>query len=106
VADDVAKNRASPRRKARGGQALYSDLAIEICISLRVVFRFPLRQTQGFMRSISKLMGLDLAVLDFSNLSRRGKGLKDALNHLLFGGDPTVRMLGYGKEQLWKQIFT
>ncbi len=80
VADDVAKNWSSPPRKTRGGQPLYSDLAIEICLSLRVVFRLPLRQTQGFMRSIAKLMDLNLLVPDFSTLSRRGKGLKIASN--------------------------
>lgn len=80
VSDDVAQNWSSPRRKTRGGQAFYSDLAIEICLTLRVVFRLALRQTQGFMRSIAKLMGLDLVVPDYSTLSRRGKGLKVAQN--------------------------
>ncbi|MFA3919874.1 IS5 family transposase [Ruegeria hyattellae] len=73
VSDDVAKVWTSPRRKTRGGQAVYSDLAIGICLTLRVVFRLALRQTQGFMRSIAKLMGLDLVVPDYSTLSRRGK---------------------------------
>ena len=76
VADDVARDWSSPPRKTRGGQPLYSELAIEICLTLRVVFRLPLRQTQGFMRSIVKLMDLDLPVPDYSTLSRRGKGLK------------------------------
>ncbi|MEO9779146.1 transposase, partial [Sedimentitalea sp.] len=56
VSDDVARKWSSPRRKTRGGQARYIDLAIEICLTLRVVFRLALRQTQGFMRSIAKLM--------------------------------------------------
>lgn len=30
----------------------------------------------------------------------------EALNRPLFAGDPEVRILGYGKEQMWKQIFT
>ncbi|MEO9778555.1 MAG: IS5 family transposase, partial [Sedimentitalea sp.] len=76
VADDVAKDWSSPRRKTRGGQPLYSDLTIEICLTLRVVFRLPLRQTQGFVRSIVKLMDLNITVPDYSTLSRRGKGLK------------------------------
>ncbi|MFA3920934.1 IS5 family transposase [Ruegeria hyattellae] len=76
VSDDVVKKWASPRRKTRGDQARYSDLAIEICLTLRVVFRLPLRQTQGFVRSIAGLMGMDLVVPDYSTLSRRGKGLK------------------------------
>ena len=71
---------SSPRRNTRGGQAFYSDLAIEICLTLRVVFRLALRQTQGFMRSIAKLMGLDLVVPDYSTLSRRSEGLKVAQN--------------------------
>ena len=76
VANDVAENWSSPPRKTRGGRRLYSDLAIEVCLTLQVIFRLPLRQTQGFMRSIAKLMGLDLPVPDYSTLSRRGKGLK------------------------------
>ena len=80
VSDDVVKMWSSPRRNTRGGQAFYSDLAIEICLTLRVVFRLALRQTQGFMRSIAKLMGLDLVVPDYSTLSRRSKGLKVAQN--------------------------
>lgn len=80
ITEDVAEVWASPRRKTRGGQARCSDLAIEICLTLRVVFGLPLRQTQGFMRSIAKLMGMDLVVPDFSTLSRRGKGLMVSQN--------------------------
>lgn len=66
---------STARRKSRGGQPKYSDLAITLCLSLRVVYHIPLRQTQGLMRSVARLMGLDIAVPDFSTLSRRGKGL-------------------------------
>ena len=41
-----------------------------------MVYKLPLRQTQGLMRSISKLMQLDVPVPDFSTLPRRGKGLR------------------------------
>ncbi|WP_306151584.1 transposase [Roseovarius sp. MMSF_3281] len=34
-----------------------------------------MRQTQGFARSLLKLMGLELPVLDLSTLSRRATGL-------------------------------
>ncbi|WP_372574767.1 IS5 family transposase [Ruegeria jejuensis] len=80
ISDEVAQIWSSPRRRTRGGQARYSDLAIEICLTLRVVFRLALRQTQGFMRSIAKLMGMEFVAPDFSILSRRGKGLKLAQN--------------------------
>ena len=75
VADDVAQYWAARRRNTPGGQARYSDLAIKICLTLRVVFRLGLRQTQGFMRSIARLMNLDIPVPDFSTLSRRSNDL-------------------------------
>jgi hypothetical protein len=56
-------------------QPRYSDLAIELCLTLGMVFKQPLRQTQGFMRSIAALLGVEIAVPDFSTLSRRGNGL-------------------------------
>ena len=38
---------------------------------LGVVFRLPLRQTEGFVRSLVDLMGCDLPVPDHTTLSRR-----------------------------------
>ena len=46
-----------------------------LCLTLGMVYRLPLRQTQGLIRSISKLMLLEISVPDFSTLSRRGRGL-------------------------------
>lgn len=66
---------AAPRRLSRGGQAQYPDMAITICLTLGVVYGLPLRQTQGLMRSLARLMGLDISIPDFSTLSRRGQGL-------------------------------
>ena len=56
---------------AQGGQRGYSDLAIELCLTLRTAYRLGLRQTQGLVGSIAKLMGLDIRVPDYSTLSRR-----------------------------------
>ncbi|WP_280778065.1 transposase [Rhizobium sp. SG_E_25_P2] len=78
VSEDVALEWTAGPRKTRGGRRKYSDLAIELCLTLRVAFRLALRQTQGFMRSLAKLMELALPVPDFSTLSRRGKRLKVA----------------------------
>ena len=73
---DTALDLWSPqRRTTRGGQPRYSDLAIELCLTLGLVFNQPLRQTQGLMRSIAKLLGVYFSVPDFSTLSRRGSGL-------------------------------
>jgi hypothetical protein len=76
ISDDALIQWSAPRRTSRGGQPKYSDLAITMCLTLPVVYRSPLRQTQGMMRSIATLMGVEIAVPDFSTLSRRSKGLE------------------------------
>lgn len=53
-----------------GGQPIYSDIAIETVLTLRLVFHLPLRQAEGFLGSILTLMGLDLPCPDHTTLSR------------------------------------
>ena len=50
----------APRRTTRGGQRLYSDAAIELVLTLRLVFHLALRQAEGFARSVLRLLDLDL----------------------------------------------
>src|ERR671911_1548391 len=57
----------APRRTTPGGQALYSDLAIELVLILRLVFHLALRQAEGFASSVLRLLGLDLPVPDHTN---------------------------------------
>jgi Transposase DDE domain len=70
----IAAWRAAPRT-TRGGQAWYSPLAILTALTLKAVFRLALRQTEGLIGSIIRLLGLTLAVPDHSTLSRRAKTL-------------------------------
>lgn len=58
-----------------GSDPTYSDFAIETCLRLRLVYGLPLRQTQGFVASLFRLLDLDLPVPDYSTLSRRAKDL-------------------------------
>jgi hypothetical protein len=44
-------------------------------LTLRTVFRLALRQTEGLIASLLRLLGLDLAAPDHSTLSRRGETL-------------------------------
>jgi hypothetical protein len=64
------------RLGARGGQRRYSDEAIQAALTLRLLFRLPLRQTEGFLRSLVALIGLDLDVPDHTTLSRRTRDLE------------------------------
>ncbi|PWJ21407.1 Transposase DDE domain-containing protein [Jannaschia seohaensis] len=65
---------AAPSGK-RGRQQTFSDAAIQACLTIRVLFGLPLRQTTGFMASLLTPAGLDWPVPDFSTLCRRQKTL-------------------------------
>ena len=76
---DAWKPKASGRP---GGQRRFSDAAIETALTLRLVFRLPLRQTEGFVRSILILMRTDLDAPDHTTLSRRAQQLDVDLGHV------------------------
>ncbi|MCY0858737.1 IS5 family transposase [Cupriavidus sp. D39] len=68
----VVQWQAEPRT-TRGGQARYSDLAIETTLMLGCAFKLRLRQTEGLMGSVIALMGLTVPVPDHTTMSRRAK---------------------------------
>jgi hypothetical protein len=105
----------------RGRQQTYSDAAIQACLTFKVLFGLPLRQTTGFVESLLKLVGLDWAVPDFSTLCRRQRTLTVALPyrgsagplHLLIDstgikaegeGEWNARKHGGLKRRLWRKI--
>ncbi len=61
----------APASGKPGGQRVYSDLAIETALTVRAVYHLGLRQTEGFIRSVSALLGLKIRIPDHSTLSRR-----------------------------------
>ena len=71
----IAAWHAEPRTTP-GGQPHYSDLAIMTALTLKAVFRLALRQTEGLIGSIIRLLGLDLSVPDHTTLSRRAETLE------------------------------
>ena len=54
-----------------GGQARYTDAAIQTSLMVRTAFKLPLRQTEGLMASVLTLMGLTISAPDHSTVSRR-----------------------------------
>ncbi len=71
----------------RGAQRKFSDHAIETALTLRLVCKLPIRQADGFLRSVLALMGVDLEAPDHTTLSRRSQQLDIALN-LIFTKKP------------------
>jgi hypothetical protein len=69
----AAWNHVHSDKRRRGGQRVYSDLAIETAHTLRLVYKQPLRQTEGLLTSIVQLLNLELSIPDYTTLSRRAK---------------------------------
>ncbi|CAN0263380.1 unnamed protein product, partial [Chrysoparadoxa australica] len=80
-----------PPTGRRGRQPSFSDAAIQTCLSMKVLFGMPLRQTTGFVQSLLQLVGLDWAVPDFSTLCRRQRTLNVAIPYR--GGKGTLNLL-------------
>ena len=96
----------APSSGRAGRPAVFSDAAIQFCLTLKCMFGLGLRQATGLAESLFKLAQLDWNVPDYNTLSRRQKTLSVAITarpsrgglHLLV--DSTgVKMLGEGE---WK----
>ena len=109
----------------RGAQFVYLDQTIEWILTVRVLLTLPLRQTQGFIQSLLGLMQLELAVPDYSTLSRRCRVAKgnwrwfcqpsapinrwhlvvDSTGLKVYGeGEWKVRQHGWTKRRTWRKL--
>lgn len=110
-----------PPTGKRGRRQQFSDAAIQACLTLKVLFGMPLRQTTGFVESLLKLVGLSWEVPDFSTLCRRQKTLNvnlpyragtSPLNLLIDStgikaegeGEWNARKHGGPKRRIWRKI--
>jgi len=67
------------RSGQRGHPQVYGDVAVQCMLLLKQTYHLALRQTQGFMQSIFQLVGHELPVLSYSQLSRRQKTVQISL---------------------------
>ena len=104
-----------------GASHTYSDRAVETCLALRLLLKLPLRQSEGFVRSLVQMARLSLPVPDYSTLCRRQKHLPvtlpvhprqqarhivlDSTGLKVFGeGEWKVRQHGAGKRRQWRKL--
>ena len=71
ISPDAIDAWRAPQTGTRGAQPVYADIAFETALTLRLLFRLPLRQTEGFLSSILTLMDVALPCPDHTTLSRR-----------------------------------
>lgn len=104
----------------RGRPKVYSDIAIKTCLILRSLFKQPLRATQGLVRSLFKLINIEIKVPCYTQICRRQKELDINLDHnvkgkihvvvdgtglKIFGeGEWKVRQHGYTKHRMWRKL--
>ena len=124
-AEEVRHNWLVPERTGvRGASPRYSDLAIACVLTLGLVYQLPLRQQQGFVQSVMRLLGVDLPVPDYTTLCRRRQSLPvdvpascslrraegvhvvvDSTGLKIYGeGEWKVRLHGASKRRTWRKL--
>jgi len=121
VDEEAIKNWYYEGPSQRGAQYHYSDECISCLLGLKAIFGLAYRQTQGFARSILRLMGYAIEVPSYTQISRRAKELEVDLClpdtkiplHLVFDGtglkvygegEWKVRKHGYSKRRTWRKL--
>lgn len=108
-------------KTGRGSFKTYSDMAIQLCLMVKAVFKLPLRALEGFVNSVFSLMGLPLKSPDYSLFSKRGGKLRveiprrlmdgpidvvfDSTGVKIYGeGEWKVREYGASKRRTWRKL--
>ena len=99
----------APQEGRPGRPPIFSNATIQVCSSIKVLFKLPLRQIAGMVGSLLRLAGLDWPVPDYSTLCRRQKTLQVQIPYRRAGGplnllvDSTcIKFLGDGEWQARK----
>ena len=123
LSEDIAQQWYHQGQPQKGGQFIYANECILLLLTLKVTFKLPFRQLEGFASSLMALLNLDLAVPDYSQICRRQKGLPvplglskrltEAAVHLVIDssglkvygeGEWKVRQHGVGKRRTWRKL--
>jgi len=120
MSDDFEKTWMHTGEKQRGSQFDYSDQAILVMLTVKEVFHLTNRGVEGFVRSLFRMMKINLPVPDHTTLSKRGKDLKvklpkktsqslnivmDSTGLKIYGeGEWKVRQHGVSKRRTWRKL--
>lgn len=105
-----------------GGKLLYSNIAMELCLTLRALYGLGYRQTQGFVKSVFSLSGKKIKVPSYTQMQRRSKTIEidirireklsspldivlDSTGLKVYGeGEWKVRTHGKDKNRTWRKV--
>jgi len=121
--ESIKKWHKTKKTGKRGRPKLYADIAIQCALTIREIFRLPLRGTEGYLRSLIEWAQLPIKAPDYTTLSIRQKELDiflpktkrngqershivvDATGLKVFGeGEWKVRQHGYSKRRMWVKL--
>ena len=120
--DDALEHWEHPNKETKVGRPfVYSDTAIECLLTIRELLKLPYRQTEGFGRSLVAILGVDVAIPDYSSLAKRASKLNVSLNVAskkgnidivvdstgmkVFGeGEWKTRTHGKSKRRTWRKL--
>jgi hypothetical protein len=106
----------------RGRPKQYSDVAIELCLTVKYLYKLPYRATQGFVDSFLERFGFSLQSPCYSQINRRSPALAVKLKRIstskekldivvdstglkVYGeGEWKVRTHGAGKRRTWRKL--
>lgn len=122
LSDDVKSAWLYNGTQKPGGEVIYSDVAIEFCLTMKHLYGLGYRQTEGFVEDLFDLLGIDLPVLSYSQLQRRSASIKveigvrkhnkesidlvlDSTGLKVYGeGEWKVRKHGWQKRRTWRKL--
>ena len=122
INEDAANKWIASREKGKNGRPkTYSNNAILIALTVRMVYKLPLRSLEGFLRSMMALMNFSLPIPSYSQICRRASGLGKKLKTLskkrptdvvfdstglkVYGeGEWKVRTHGVSKRRTWRKL--
>lgn len=117
----IAQWNTTERTGKKGRPHIYHELAVDCALTVRALMKLPLRQTQGFLEGLFKMLGIRKSVPSYPTISRRSETLKvdlekmnwtepvnlliDATGLKVFGeGEWKMRVHGKSKRRTWRKI--
>jgi hypothetical protein len=123
LSENVAQQWYHQGQRKQGGQFIYGNDCILLLLTLKVTFKLPFGQQEGFASSLMAFLQLELRVADYSQICRRQKGLTLPLGigkhcleepvHLVIDssglkvygeGEWKVPQHGVGKRRTWRKL--
>ena len=122
ISDEALENWNNPDPTAKRGRPfIYDDLAINCALTVRSLMKLPLRQTQGFLEGLFKMLHIKKSVPSYPTISRRSEScnvsleklnwsapvnlLIDATGLKVFGeGEWKMRVHGKSKRRTWRKV--